>query len=115
MLEMRKAELPYSPAWRILIVFINKQIVLFAHTGNQQVIVDIEAIGNIGLPDGMTIDTEDKIWVACYGAAQVIRFDPETGMYRLCIQIHFMRSCSWALPGALDLNPDFILLHSHGI
>ncbi|XP_076441516.1 regucalcin-like [Babylonia areolata] len=32
-----------------------------------------------GLPDGMTIDTEGKLWVACYGAGAVFKFDPETG------------------------------------
>jgi gluconolactonase len=32
-----------------------------------------------GYPDGMCIDLEDKIWLACYSAYKVIRFDPETG------------------------------------
>ncbi|KAK7089812.1 regucalcin-like [Littorina saxatilis] len=32
-----------------------------------------------GLPDGMTIDTDGKLWVACYGAAAVFKVDPETG------------------------------------
>lgn len=40
---------------------------------------DDETLNEYGYPDGMTIDTEDKIWVACYGAGKVIRFDPETG------------------------------------
>jgi len=29
-----------------------------------------------GHPDGITIDTEDHIWVACWGASKVIRLDP---------------------------------------
>ena len=33
-------------------------------------------------PDGMAIDTEGKIWVALYGAAKIVRFDPETGACR---------------------------------
>lgn len=44
-------------------------------------IIDFQAIGTLGLPDGMTIDTEDKLWVACYDGAKVVRFDPETGKY----------------------------------
>lgn len=51
-------------------------------TGNQRELVDIN---NINItdpnkqPDGMTIDNEDKIWVAIHGDGKVIRFDPETG------------------------------------
>ncbi|KAG8294791.1 hypothetical protein J6590_094818 [Homalodisca vitripennis] len=32
-----------------------------------------------GLPDGMTIDQEGKIWVACVKGGQVLRVDPNTG------------------------------------
>ncbi|GAF21213.1 LOW QUALITY PROTEIN: gluconolactonase [Bacillus sp. JCM 19047] len=32
-----------------------------------------------GAPDGMTIDSEGKLWVALWGAGAVIRVDPETG------------------------------------
>ena len=43
---------------------------------------DSDTIPTLGTPDGMTIDTEDKIWVACasYEFGKVIRFDPLTGM-----------------------------------
>ncbi|XP_046575370.1 regucalcin-like [Haliotis rubra] len=30
-------------------------------------------------PDGMAIDTEGKLWVACFDAGKVVRLDPETG------------------------------------
>ena len=33
----------------------------------------------LGLPDGMTIDCEGKLWVAMFGGGAVLRFDPETG------------------------------------
>ena len=33
----------------------------------------------IGYPDGMTIDSEGKLWVALWGGGAVARFDPETG------------------------------------
>ncbi|XP_061482974.1 regucalcin [Rhineura floridana] len=31
------------------------------------------------IPDGMCIDSEGKLWVACYDGGRVIRIDPETG------------------------------------
>lgn len=37
------------------------------------------SVAEYGLPDGMTIDTEGNLWVACYGAGAVYKFDPETG------------------------------------
>jgi len=32
-----------------------------------------------GAPDGMTIDTEGKLWIAHWGGGNVSRWDPETG------------------------------------
>ena len=58
------------------------QIISFNITGNERVAVDFgteETLNTLGYPDGMTIDTEDKIWVACYIVGKVIRFDPTTG------------------------------------
>lgn len=31
------------------------------------------------MPDGMCIDVEGKLWVACIDGRRVIRIDPETG------------------------------------
>lgn len=40
--------------------------------GNQRVLVDYEAAGlKNQVPDGMTIDVEGRLWVACFGGAQV--------------------------------------------
>ena len=41
--------------------------------------VDFAECAERGFPDGMCIDVEDKIWVACYSVGKVIRFDPMTG------------------------------------
>ncbi|KAI8787070.1 regucalcin [Biomphalaria glabrata] len=48
---------------------------------NQRTVVEfpIGTESTYGLPDGMCIDAEDKIWVACFSASRVYRFDPETG------------------------------------
>jgi len=42
---------------------------------NKKVIFHTDA----GVPDGMTIDAEDKIWAAVWGSSCVYRIDPETG------------------------------------
>ena len=50
--------------------------------GNRRVCVDFgdeSTLPTHGLPDGMCIDTEGMLWVACYGAGKVIRFDPKSG------------------------------------
>lgn len=49
-----------------------------AETGaisNRRRFVDLES--GLGLPDGMTIDSEDCIWVAVWGGGQVRRYTPE--------------------------------------
>ncbi|XP_046575366.1 regucalcin-like [Haliotis rubra] len=48
---------------------------------NQRTVADFSSteIPDMGYPDGMAIDTEGKLWVACYEAGKVIRLDPETG------------------------------------
>lgn len=44
--------------------------------------VDMEgkSVEDNGYPDGMTMDAEDKLWVACFLAGKVARYDPETGI-----------------------------------
>ena len=34
----------------------------------------------LGYPDGMAIDSEGKLWVACFYGGRVTRFDAETGL-----------------------------------
>ncbi len=55
-----------------------------AHKGNKRVAVDFNQQPEEvwGLPDGMCIDNEGMLWVACYNGGRVMRFDPKTG---LCI------------------------------
>lgn len=51
-------------------------------TANQRVVVDMEgkSVEDYGYPDGMTIDAEDKLWVSCFFAGKVARYDPNTGI-----------------------------------
>ncbi|KFV68944.1 Regucalcin [Dryobates pubescens] len=44
---------------------------------NRRSVYKLEKEENI--PDGMCIDTEGKLWVACYNGGRVLRLDPETG------------------------------------
>lgn len=41
------------------------------------------------MPDGMCIDAEGKLWVACIDGGRVIRIDPETGKVstNFCMQM----------------------------
>ncbi|XP_071085154.1 regucalcin-like isoform X2 [Haliotis cracherodii] len=49
--------------------------------GNKRTVADFSSteIPDLGYPDGMTVDTEGKLWVACFDAGKVVRLDPETG------------------------------------
>ncbi|XP_054708312.1 regucalcin-like [Uloborus diversus] len=50
-------------------------------TSNQRVLFDYntdEGFENLGVPDGMTIDIEGKLWVCNYGGSCVLRLDPQT-------------------------------------
>lgn len=46
-------------------------------TSNRRLVYKLEQEEVI--PDGMCIDTEGKLWVACYNGGRVLRIDPETG------------------------------------
>ncbi|XP_021924406.1 regucalcin-like isoform X2 [Zootermopsis nevadensis] len=48
-------------------------------TANRRTAFDFEINEVDGFPDGMAIDIEGKLWVACFGGSQVIRVDPASG------------------------------------
>lgn len=45
--------------------------------GNRRVVYHMDE--GEGFPDGMTVDANDHLWVACYNGGRVIRIDPATG------------------------------------
>ncbi|XP_040079640.2 regucalcin-like [Ixodes scapularis] len=48
---------------------------------NRRVFIDFNrtpGYEHLGIPDGMTMDVNDKIWMACFGFGSVIQIDPET-------------------------------------
>lgn len=54
-----------------------------------------------GWPDGMTIDAEDKLWVARWGGGRVQRHDPATGalLQVVTVPAPFTSSCAFGGPG----------------
>jgi sugar lactone lactonase YvrE len=74
---------------------------------NSQVVVDTAAAGYDSSPDGMTIDAEDKIWVAfCHGGC-VVRFDPATGEKLQQVDIPAVETTACAFGGP-DLDRLFV-------
>ena len=52
-------------------------------TANERTVLSFggeDTMQMLGFPDGMTIDNDGNIWVACFFAGRVIRFDPATGI-----------------------------------
>ncbi|KAK7866866.1 hypothetical protein R5R35_006032 [Gryllus longicercus] len=66
---------------------------------NRRTVFDFSANGIKGLPDGMTIDTNDKLWVACFSGSQVIQIDPENGKVLRSIPIPSPQVTSVAFGG----------------
>lgn len=60
-----------------------------------------------GLPDGMTIDTENKLWIALYNGSKVIRVDPVSGdtILEIPLPVPKVTSCTF---GGNDLDELYI-------
>ena len=69
---------------------------------NERVAVNVPP--ELGYPDGMAIDEEDKLWVGMWNGNAVVRFDPETGkvLKRIVIPAHNVTSCAFGGPN-LDI------------
>lgn len=61
----------------------------------------------LGYPDGMTIDTEDKLWIALYAGRKVIRINPDNGHIEFEIRIPVPKPTSCTF-GGKDLKTLFI-------
>lgn len=59
----------------------------------------------IGYPDGMSIDAEDKLWVALWAGWGVARFDPLTGelLDKIDVQASQVTACAFGGPELKDL------------
>ncbi|XP_038613136.1 regucalcin [Tachyglossus aculeatus] len=53
-----------------------------------------------GIPDGMCIDADGKLWVACYNGGRVIRLDPVTGKRLQTVKMPVDKTTSCCFGGA---------------
>uniref|UniRef100_A0A6P7FLT3 Regucalcin n=1 Tax=Diabrotica virgifera virgifera TaxID=50390 RepID=A0A6P7FLT3_DIAVI len=81
------------------------------HDGNgtisstNQTVFDLRSTHNVtGLPDGMTIDTEDNLYIALFGGGSVIKVNPATGklLKVIAIPARDVSSVMWGGPN-LDI------------
>ncbi|XP_052684233.1 regucalcin-like [Crassostrea angulata] len=84
---------------------------------NKKVIVDSagKPINDYGFPDGMTIDTEGKLWVACFSASKVIRYDPETGHQLQSIYIPSASRITSCCFGGKNLDELYVTCSAHEV
>lgn len=73
------------------------------HLGNRRVVYRLEEAE--GLPDGMTLDADGRLWVACYNGGRVINIDPATGVRLQTVSLPATRttSCCFGGPDYSDL------------
>ncbi len=67
-----------------------------------------------GSPDGMTVDAEGMLWVAHWGGARVVRYDPRTGkaLYTVHVPAQNVTSCAF---GAQSLDVLYITTSRAGL
>lgn len=67
-----------------------------------------------GLPDGMTLDAEGRLWVACYNGGRVIHIDPSTGvrLQTISLPVTKITSCCF---GGLDYADLYVTSASLGV
>jgi sugar lactone lactonase YvrE len=74
----------------------------------------VEVPHEMGGPDGMAIDVEDKIWVALWGGGRVVRFDPQTGKTMLEIPVPGARCVTSCAFGGAALDELYITTAAGG-
>lgn len=66
---------------------------------NQKPFFEFEKFNVSGSPDGMTIDTEDNLWVACWGGSQVIEISKAGILTRsVSLPVERVTSVAWGGP-----------------
>ncbi|MGP3778769.1 SMP-30/gluconolactonase/LRE family protein [Halanaerobium saccharolyticum] len=83
-----------------------------AQITNKRVIIEIPETE--GVPDGMTIDAQGKLWIAHFGGAQVSRWNPETGekIEKVELPVSNVTSCAF---GGENLDQLYITTASVGL
>ncbi|KAK9501509.1 hypothetical protein O3M35_012220 [Rhynocoris fuscipes] len=66
---------------------------------NRRTFFDFAKENVLGVPDGMTIDADDNLWIACYGASQVIQVSKEGKLLRsIKFPVTRVTSAGWGGP-----------------
>nr|XP_023656806.1 regucalcin [Paramormyrops kingsleyae] len=67
-----------------------------------------------GFPDGMCVDVEGRLWVACFNGGRVLRIDPQTGarMQTLRLPVDKITSCCF---GGKDFCDLYVTSASEGL
>ncbi len=67
-----------------------------------------------GVPDGMTIDTEGMLWIACWGGWKVARWNPHTGrkLMEIKLPVSLVTCCTF---GGDHLNDLYITTARDGL
>ncbi|XP_071528075.1 regucalcin-like isoform X2 [Panulirus ornatus] len=80
---------------------------------NQRVLLDYAAAGlKDQVPDGMTIDKDGNLWVACFGGGQVICVDPKAGQVirKVAVPSKSITSVCW---GGKDYSTLYVTSGTH--
>ncbi|KAL4656864.1 regucalcin [Arapaima gigas] len=79
---------------------------------NRRVVYSLEK--DEGIPDGMCIDAEGRLWVACYNGGRVLRIDPQTGirMQTVRLPVDKITSCCF---GGQDFSDLYVTTASYGM
>lgn len=99
----------FSDSWRRTIYAYDYEIAT-GTVSNRRPFVNTEAFG--GLPDGATVDTEGRLWVALYEGCAVAAFRPDGTLERR-IEMPVLRPSSVAFGGP-DLDRLFVTTIDHG-
>ncbi len=76
--------------------------------------IAVEINEELGYPDGMTIDSEGKLWIAMWGGGCVTRWDSETGKLLEKIELPALNVTSCAF-GGKDLDTLYITTAIEGL
>lgn len=70
---------------------------------NRRVVYELQQ--DEGLPDGLTLDSDGRLWVACYNGGRVITIDPQTGVRLQTVSLPVTKttSCCFGGPHYSDL------------
>ncbi|OAD58557.1 Regucalcin [Eufriesea mexicana] len=71
---------------------------------NKKTVFDLQKNNIPGLPDGMTIDTDENLWVAVFGGGGVLNINPKTGKLLRFVKINNVKNITSVTFGGPNLD-----------